>query len=251
MRRTLPVSLVLPCYRREEQTRDLLRSLADADFVCEILLVDDASPVPLETLARSFPSLGIQYFRTDENAGPAHCRNLGVSKASEEIVAFTDNDCRVAADWLSRLYDSISQSPAAIAGIGGRVVAAGNDIFSQYYDYHKILDPWYFRGKIHYLTTANAIFRRTPLEIVEGFDATVRKAGGEDPGLCFKLQNAGYGLGYNPDALVHHKYEASFKAFMRTFFRYGYGCAGQSAKHFRLQPFVSEDAFGALDPLDP
>jgi cellulose synthase/poly-beta-1,6-N-acetylglucosamine synthase-like glycosyltransferase len=120
-------------------------------------------------------------------------------------------------------------------------------MFSKYYDYHKILDPWYFRGEHYYVTTANAIFRRAPFDAVGGFDADVAGAGGEDPGLCFKLQNAGYGLGYNPDAVIHHQYTPTLRAFMRTFFRYGYGCAGQSRRHYRHRPFVQSSAFGALD----
>jgi hypothetical protein len=65
--------------------------------------------------------------------------------------------------------------------------------------------------------------------------------------IRFKLQNAGYGLGYNPEALIFHQYEPSISALLRTFFRYGYGCAGQSAKHYRPQEFVQGDSFGALD----
>lgn len=247
----LPVSLVLPCFGRESQTAELLQSLADAEFRCEIIMIDDASPRPLDRLLPSFPSLAIRYFRNEENRGPAFCRNRGVEEAESEIIAFTDNDCLVASDWLLKLYESISKSPPSIAGIGGRTIAAGTDIYSYYYDYHKILDPWYYRGKIHYVTTANAIFKRGPFEIVEGFDTAVIQAGGEDPGLCFKLQNAGYALGYNPDALINHQYQTGLKAFMRTFLRYGYGCAGQSAKHFRIQAFVSKSAYAALDPVDP
>ena len=247
----LPVSLVIPCHGRDKQTADLLESLTAANFRCEIIMVDDASPQSLEPIARRFPSLSITYLRNETNLGPAYSRNRGVEAARWEIIAFTDNDCLVTPDWLSRLHESIIDSPASIAGIGGRTVASGTDLFSRYYDYHKILDPWYFRGKIHYVTTANAIFKRGPLEIVGGFDTSVRQAGGEDPGLCFKLQNAGYGLGYNPDAVIRHQYARGLKAFMRTFERYGYGCAGQSARHFKSQDFVQRRGFAALDVPEP
>lgn len=246
----LPVSLVVPCYGRHSQTNDLLRSLDEAPVRCEIIVVDDASPRSLASVISQYPNLNIRFIRNISNAGPAYSRNLGVSQCQNEFVAFTDNDCIADGNWLTHLYQSIKKSPSNIAGIGGSVVAAGKDVFSRYYDYHKILDPWYFRGKHYYLTTANSIFKRHAFDLVGGFDESVQGAGGEDPGLCFKLQNAGYGLGYNPDALIFHQYAPSLAAFMRTFYRYGYGCAGQSAKHFKQQDFVQGTSFGALDIRD-
>ena len=243
----VPVSLVVPCYERVDQTRTLLRSLEAATSSCEIVLVDDASPHSLEPVVREFPDLNIKYFRNATNRGPSYSRNLGISLSRHGLVAFTDNDCVAEATWLVRLHESIVDSPSKIAGVGGRVAAAQSDLISQYFDYHKILDPWYYRGRYHYLTTANAIFKRHAVELVGGFDEALLVAGGEDPGLCFKLQNAGYSLGYNPEALIWHQYAPSLRAFMRTFYRYGYGCAVQSSKHFRPQGFVQNGSFGALD----
>jgi GT2 family glycosyltransferase len=214
---------------------------------CEVVIVDDASPESLEGVVAEFSELSPKFVRLEENKGPAAARNLGVAACEGDYIAFTDNDCAVADDWLEHIFQSLSDAPSHIAGVGGRVVARNNDLYSMYYDYHKILDPWYFRGKNYYVTTANAIFRRGAFDSVGGFDVSVRHAGGEDPGLCFKLQNAGYGLGYNPDALVFHSYDPSLRGFMKTFYRYGYGCAGQSLKHYRRQPFVQSMAFGATD----
>jgi GT2 family glycosyltransferase len=244
------VSIVVPCYGRASQTRDLLVSLERARLTCQIVIVDDASPQPLAWVVPEFPKLNISYLRYNENRGPAFARNYGVASCDSKYIAFTDNDCIVDDQWLDHILRSIEKAPQNIGGIGGRVVARGQDFFSKYYDYHKILDPWYFRGKNYYLTTANSIFRRDAFEQVGGFDTAVRSAGGEDPGLCFKLQNAGLGLGYNPDALIFHQYSRSLRAFMRTFYRYGYGCAGQSSKHYQSQDFVLNTAFGGMDGHD-
>jgi GT2 family glycosyltransferase len=243
----LPLSLVVPCYERPTQTRQLLRSLDRSTSRCEIILVDDSSPQPLSWVVSEYPHLNIKYIRNEKNLGPAHSRNIGISHCQYNFVAFTDNDCVADESWLTHLYKAIAESPPQIAGIGGRVAAARNDLFSQYYDYHKILDPWYFRGKYYYLTTANSIFKRHAVDLVGGFDATLLTAGGEDPGLCFKLQNVGYSFGYSPYAIIYHDYRPALAAFMRTFYRYGYGCAVQSTKHFRPQDFVQDKSFGALE----
>ena len=179
--------------------------------------------------------------------GAAYSRNLGARISTREFVAFTDNDCRVEPYWLLFLLDAIQQSPLSTACVGGAVIALGDDIYSQYFDYHKTLDPWFFRGRFYYLTTANAIFRKNVLLLVDGFDETVPGAGGEDPGLCFKLQNAGYTIGYCDTAIVRHRYDPTLAAFARTFFRYGRGCAGQFRKYFRPQDFRSNTGFACLE----
>jgi GT2 family glycosyltransferase len=240
----------VPCYGRPRQTRDLLRSLRAAKTQCEIIVVDDASPTPLAEVVDQFTDLDIKYLRRSENLGAASARNYGAAQSKHEFLAFTDNDCMVDPRWVDHFYASIAQSPPSIAAVGGRVVAHGRDIYSQYYDYHKVLDPWYYRGKHYYITTANAIFRRAAFDLVGGFDEAVRGAGGEDPGLCFKLQNAGFGLGYNPDAIVFHQYTPSFAAFMRMFYRYGYGGAGQSTKHYRGHESVQNTSFGGMNIED-
>ncbi|MCA9818850.1 MAG: glycosyltransferase [Cyanobacteria bacterium HKST-UBA01] len=246
-RSVLDVSLVLPCYGRVEQTKDLLNSLRRADFACEIILVDDCSPEPLSHVCEDFSDIDIRYIRNEKNSGAAFSRNVGARAARNSLIAFTDNDCVVVENWLTQLHEAITKSPMSTACIGGRVIASGTDIYSAYFDYHKTLDPWFFRGKFYYLTTANAIFRKNIFLLVDGFDESVPGAGGEDPGICFKLQNAGYKIGYCDTAIVKHQYEPTLSSFMRTFRRYGRGCAGQFRKHFKPQDFVYNSNFAGLD----
>lgn len=227
-------------------TESLLASLAHADFTCQVILIDDHSSRPIEPLLRRYPTLEIVYRRNSANRGPAISRNIGLELASHGFVAFTDNDCSVSPTWLIELHKSISEAPSPIAGVGGRVLAKGKDIYSRYYDYHKLLDPWYFRGQYYYITTANAIYRKHTVQAVKGFDPSVAQAGGEDPGLCFKLLNLGYAFGYNQDAIIFHDYEPSLRSFMRNLYRYGYGCYGQSKKHYRSLPFVESANFGGM-----
>lgn len=243
----LPVSLVLPCFNRIKQTRDLLTSLSEADFMCQIILVDDCSPKSLECMVEEYSNLNINYIRNEKNSGAAFSRNVGVRESLHSLIAFTDNDCIVDKNWLIRLHDSIKKSPTSTAGVGGKVIATDGDVFSRYYDYHKTLDPWFFRGKFYYLTTANAIFRKNVFLLVDGFDETVPGAGGEDPGICFKLQNAGYKIEYCDTAIVRHQYEPTLSAFIKTYLRYGRGCAGQFRKHFKPQDFHENTNFAGLD----
>lgn len=232
MRPTIPLSVVVPAHRRIRETVRLLESLAASDVRFEVVLVDDASPEPLgPAVARFHGELDLVVERLPANRGPAAARNAGVRRASHEIIAFTDNDCAVSPTWARRMHRYMRDAPARIAGVGGRVLALGDDVFSRYYTYHKILDPWLDHGRWLYVVTANAAFRRSALEEVGGFDADVRVPGGEDPGLCFKLLERGYRLEYHAEAVVFHEYRASLRDFVRTFFRYGAGCRHQAERH--------------------
>lgn len=232
MKPSIPLSVVVPAYRRIRETGRLLESLAASDVRFEVVLVDDASPEPIGPVAeRLRGELEIVVERSPVNEGPAAARNAGLRRASHEIVAFTDNDCVVTPTWARRLHRYMHDAPPRIAGVGGRVLALGEDLFSRYYSYHKILDPWLDHGRWLYVVTANAAFRRSALAEVGGFDPAVRDPGGEDPGLCFKLLERGYRLEYHAEAVVFHEYRASLGDFVRRFFRYGAGCRHQADRH--------------------
>jgi glycosyltransferase involved in cell wall biosynthesis len=250
MKTKLPVSLVLPCFNRPRQTKALLQSISQADFECELIVIDDASKEPLIMIIDQFPHLAIVYHRNECNRGPAYSRNKGIALASHDYIAFTDNDCTVAHDWLIRLHEYISSAKGKVAAVGGKVISKGADLFSHYYTYHKILDPWYHNGQYFYVVTANAIFKKAALLEVGGFDEDIRKAGGEDPGLCFKLMKNGWRFLYNKEAIIVHEYESGFRRLFRTFFNYGYGCSLQTQKHFQMPLHPENGNFGGMEVAD-
>lgn len=225
----LPLSLVVPCFGRPELTRHLLDSLVASPDRFEVVLVDDASPVPVEAVSQAYAAqLPLRVIRHSSNRGPAAARNTGIQASSHAMIAFTDNDCKVAPDWAMQLSTYLRDAPAQVAGVGGRVLAAGNDLYSRYFSYHKILDPFLFNGRYLYVVTANCILRRSALEQAGGFDERITHPGGEDPGLSFKLLQAGFQLHYRKEAIVYHHYRLGLRDFIRTFYRYGRGCRQQT-----------------------
>ncbi|WNG14670.1 glycosyltransferase [Cystobacter fuscus] len=228
----LPLSVVVPCYGRVEFTRKLLSSFSAAPDRFQVVLVDDASPEPLGQLVDEFRAhLDIDYIRQPRTRGPAAARNRGLSAARHPFVAFTDNDCIVQPHWARELTTHLRDASPQVAGVGGRTLAVGTDIFSRYYSYHKLLDPHAHQGRYLYVVTANCAFKRSTLDEVGGFDEDLRRPGGEDPGLCFKLLRRGYVLNYRPSAIVHHHYRPGLVDFARTLFQYGRGCRMQTDRY--------------------
>jgi len=182
---------------------------------------------------RTFDDLEPFYVKNSKNKGPACSRNIGLSMAKHDMVAFTDDDCVVSGDWLIRMYEYLRDAPKSIAGVGGRTIAYRDNLIGRYCEYHKILDPWFHNGRCLYLVTANAIFWKEQVLEVGGFDKEVLRAGGEDVGLCFKLLSKGYELLYNQDAIMYHDFDPRLIKFWKMFKNYGAGCKVQHDKHYR------------------
>ena len=125
-----------------------------------------------------------------------------------------------------------------IAGIGGKVCHYQKNTVSEYYSYHRILEPPRYN---QYLVTANACYLKKCLLEVQGFDETHKYPGGEDNGLSFKLANRGYIFGFEKDMIVMHDYRTSLFSFLKTFYRYGKGCAEITFKYLKHQsPSIME-----------
>ena len=110
---TLPVSVIMPCYRTPPATLAMtLAALEGQTYprdLFEVVIVDDGSDPPL-TLPRS--PLNLELVRQERRGfGIARARNTGVRAAAHGIVIFLDGDTLVEAGWMaahSRWHHSVS-----------------------------------------------------------------------------------------------------------------------------------------------
>ena len=95
------VSVVVATYKREQELKNALESLAlqsISDF--EIVLVDDNGDVEWNARVASVvnefkekhPSVAIKYIVNSPNQGSAKTRNIGIEASSAEFVTFLDDD---------------------------------------------------------------------------------------------------------------------------------------------------------------
>ena len=212
------VSVVIPTYNRKDS---LLRCLASMPKDVEVIVVDDGSSDGTAEAIKHVTHLLLVYVR-QTNAGPASARNAGIRAASGRYIVFTDDDCVPVEPWPRPLIERLEQEGQEVAGAGGRVLPLGDNLLSRYYTFHRILEP---PESCSYLVTANCAYRRELLEMVGGFDPTIRAPGGEDPGLSIKVRSRGYRLVFEPRATVLHDYRPNLSNFVKTFYNYGKGCA--------------------------
>ena len=100
------ISIIIPTFRRPTHLKVCLESFTRIDYPrnrFEVIVVDDGSPNPPKAVLADFSEQFDVSLLTTSHAGPAKARNRGAEIANGDILAFTDDDCEPAADWLMKM----------------------------------------------------------------------------------------------------------------------------------------------------
>jgi GT2 family glycosyltransferase len=173
-----PVAVVVCTRNRPERLANLRRALAaqsHQDF--ELRIVDDSADPPM---------------------GPSAARNEGWRATTAPLVAFTDDDCEPAPDWLERLLAAHAESPHAV--LQGSTEPLERE--------RHLLDSPRARTQVvrqigPYYQCCNIAYPRRVLERVGGF-AQDWPWGGEDADLAWRAKEAGVPFAWVPEARVEH-----------------------------------------------
>jgi glycosyltransferase involved in cell wall biosynthesis len=122
----MDVSIVISTYNRCELLAGALRALLSqtpADIAYEILVVDNNSTDRTRPLVQGMATqnAGRIKYLFEAKQGLSYGRNAGIAAAEAPIIAFTDDDVRVAADWVWHIKAGFEENPD-IDFLGGRVV---------------------------------------------------------------------------------------------------------------------------------
>ncbi|MCS6859684.1 MAG: glycosyltransferase [Abditibacteriales bacterium] len=221
-------SIIIPTYARPKPLSACLESLAHLDYPrdrFEVIVVDDGSEVPLQPVVSAFQSRFNLTLLKQANAGPATARNTGAAQAQGEFLAFTDDDCTPAADWLQALAARVAASPDCM--IGGRTLNALPDnpystasqwLIDYLYTYYNA-DP----HQACFFTSNNLAIPAAHFRALGGFDTTYPHAAAEDREFCDRWRYYGYRLVYAPEVVVYHAHALTLRTFWRQHFHYGGG----------------------------
>ena len=227
--RTWPrVSVVICAYNAGDTLDDCLDSLGRLNYPdFEVIVVNDGSRDATGDIARRYPVRLIEV----PNGGLSAARNIGLSAATGEIVAYTDADVRVDPDWLTYLVQPFLTSDVVGSG-GPNVVPADDPFVAQCVarapggPTHVLLDD----RIAEHVPGCNMAFRREALLAIGGFNPVYLRAG-DDVDICWRLQAKKWQLGFSPSALVWHHHRPSIKAYWRQQAGYGEGEAWLEAHH--------------------
>ncbi|MBL7160312.1 MAG: glycosyltransferase [Candidatus Aenigmarchaeota archaeon] len=210
------ISVIVPVYNGEGSVGKCLDALLNQDYMGEkeIIVVDNGSTDRTVDIVRGFDVKLISQGRR----GPAAARNMGVGKASGEIVLFTDADCIPAMDWVSRMVEPFAD--LGIWGVQGAYQTEQKELMARFSQVE--IAERYERmkrfGDVDFIGTYSAGYRKEVFSRLGGFDESFPLASGEDTEFSYRLSKEGYKLVFNPQALVSHMHPSSLSEYLRVKF---------------------------------
>jgi len=240
-----PSLTVAVCTRsRPDDLAECLRYLDQLDYPdLELLVIDNAPDDDANALVCS------EWARVrrvvEPRPGLSWARNRAVLEARGEILAFTDDDVRVDRDWAREIIMPFVQDDGvgAVAGLGVplELETPAQLLFEEYGGasggftrIHMQGGPeWGVRGMWHYGlmaphgSGANMAFRRSVFDTVALFDTALGAGtvtnGGEDTEMLFRVLAHGFGMVYEPRAIIRHRHRLEYEGVERQISGWGSG----------------------------
>jgi GT2 family glycosyltransferase len=250
MAENIDFPIIIPTRNRAAQIASCLDAIAAIRYPrsrFEVVVVDDGSRPPVEPIVASRRDRMTIILRRQPCGGPARARDEGARVANGRFLAFTDDDCRPAPDWLDALAGCLESAPGSI--VGGRTInglghnifaAASQELIAYMYDYFDC-NP----GKSWFLTSNNMALTAELFRSVSGFDPSFQRAAAEDRELCERLRARGVSMVQAPAAVVHHLHSLTLTSFWRQHLEYGRGaCRFHRARRARKGAAIRVEPLG-------
>lgn len=234
---TCPVSIIICTRDRPDYLQNCLSFILKQQCrPTEIIVVDNASKdTRTRTIATAFAQ--VQYIREDR-PGLDIARNTGALLATNDIIAFTDDDTQPQPDWVYQVYKTFRQPE--VSAMTGLVIAAqlnteAQMIFEKHWPFNrgyvdKQFDQDFFQRTLgtgppvwDLGAGANMAFRKSVLDQVGYFDERldVGAAGcSGDSELWYRVLAHGFVIKYNPHAVVHHFHRDTMSGLHKQLYAY-------------------------------
>ena len=208
------ITVVISTFNRSEMLSAALSSVLDQDVETasyEVIVVDNNSTDDTKQIVEGYIAQGHKNLRYmfEPTQGVSHARNKGLINARAPIIAFTDDDVRVAKDWIASIRREFDEHPE-VDYVGGKILPHWNTEPPEWLT----RDHWWPLALLDYgdepfyvnadnplcLPTANASFR---LELFERFGFfSPEFSGREDHEFLLRLWKGGSRGLYSPRVVV-------------------------------------------------
>jgi mycofactocin system glycosyltransferase len=225
------VTVVIPVRDNSSGVKRLVSSLRGL----RVIVVDDGSAIPVNRGDFDGARCDVEVLRHPRSRGPAAARNTGLAASNTDFIAFLDSDVVPRRGWLEALLGHFCDPSVALAAPRIVSLACNDHLVARYESIHSSLDlghreaPVVPYGTVSYVPSAAIICRKSTLRDVGGFDDTMRS--GEDVDLCWRLEQAGMRLRYEPIALVAHEHRTQLRGWLGRKAFYGGSAVGLSSRH--------------------
>lgn len=212
--RPIGISVVVLTYNRLESLRSLLAELSSLSYPnLEILVVDNCSETPADSLASSFRR--VTFLRAPGNLGTGG-RNIGMARATGELVVCLDDDVGGLNDDALWRLGSLFREPH-VAAVCFKVIEAVTGSITNWV-HHRPVER--FSGstfETYEITEGAVAFRRTVVAAA-GYYPESFFISHEGPDLAFRIMELGYTVIYSPEISVTHAYSPLARTSWRNYY---------------------------------
>ena len=202
----MKISIIITTKNEEFNISRLLKSMPISKNEIEVIIVDAGSTDKTCEIAKSYDFVKLISAPSSLRGGG---RNIGIKKASGDVIVFLDADTEISDTWYKELTTSMKQYDI-VAGYSpdpeGR---------------HLPRVPIYVNGQDITYPTCNIAYKREIFEKVGYFREEMITA--EDIELNYRCVQAGYIIFYNPKMMVNHYQRTTRLGFAKQAFWNGYG----------------------------
>ncbi len=206
------ISVIVLTHNRLPLLRDCVASIRRCGHPAfEILVVDNASTDGTAEALKEMPDVRILRFDRDRDL--AACRNAGIEAAHGDIIAFTDDDCTVEKDWLSRIEADLQDHDA----VGGVALPFGDFSPPRWWDEEinwlvGLSVPGHYgpkAGEVYLPASLNLAYRAPILRALRFREGAPGLAGRnmtrEDSDLWLRTRGGGHRTLFDPALVVYHR----------------------------------------------
>ncbi|OXA95793.1 glycosyltransferase family 2 protein [Flavobacterium hercynium] len=183
-------SIIIPLYNKEHFIENTIKSILDQTFGdFEIIVINDGSTDKSEEKVLQFKDDRIQYF-SKKNEGVSATRNLGITKANANFIAFLDADDYWYPEFLETMHYYCTYFVKQKVFTAAIEIETSKNIFPAQYSIPKTGDfefVNYFKASIKesVLLTSSTIFNKKVFAKAGVFDTQIKS--GQDTDLWIRI----------------------------------------------------------------
>ncbi len=205
------VSIVIPTHNRADLLRSAIASVMEQSYKdWELIVIDDNSTDHTYKIVNCVNDRRVRYFRNTGKSGPSVARNIGMSKATGEYIAFLDDDDIWLPKKLEKQVAVLEKSTKKVCGIySNRSLIDKNTgkIISKKPDVEKfsgsLLKQLIIKNPIH---TSTFVFRKECISKIGYFDESMRYS--EDRDFWIRL-SMNWNIKYIDEPLIKAFYHGN------------------------------------------
>ena len=194
------LSIIIPTHDSESTIERCLNSITSQSFpreVFEIIVVDDGSTDNTVKIAKES---GADSVLVTDPCFQGKARNIGVSNAKGEFLAFIDSDCVAKKDWIKTIVNELEKLDAVTGPIENGNHQS-NVAWAEYLIEFGGWDEHRPRSQVRFLPGCNQAYKKSAFEKTDGFEETPSS---EDVLFGESLRKAGITPQFSPTVRIEH-----------------------------------------------